>query len=79
MPVEYLKDNILTILSSVNTARPKREGKFITRAILSSPPSSETLKLDPKEFPFEYELSKKKEADSDDEEDEEASQAIKQN
>lgn len=33
--------------------RPKRDGKFITRVIFTSPPSKETLKIDPKDFPFD--------------------------
>lgn len=53
MPNEHLKANILAVLKDVNTFRPKRPGAFITRVIVTSPPSTETFKLDPKEFPFE--------------------------
>jgi len=53
MPTEHLRSNILAVLNDVNTFRPKRPGAFITRVIVTSPPSKEFLKLDPKEFPFE--------------------------
>lgn len=53
MPNEHLKSNLLALLKDVNIFRPKRPGSFITRVILTSPPSSETLKIDPNEFPFE--------------------------
>lgn len=36
--------------------RPKRNGKFITRVFLTSPPSKENFKIDPKDFPFEYDI-----------------------
>lgn len=47
MDVKHLEQNLATLLSDVNTMRPKREGKFITRVLLKSPPSGETLKIDP--------------------------------
>lgn len=53
MPTEHLVANLNAVLSSLNQNRPKRNGKFITRVILTSPPSSETLKVDPKDFPFD--------------------------
>lgn len=53
MPTEHLKSNLLALLKDVNQSRPKRPGPFITRVIMTSPPSGETLKIDPKEFPFE--------------------------
>lgn len=33
--------------------RPKREGRFITRIYLTSPPSKENFKIDPKDFPID--------------------------
>lgn len=42
-----LEENLIALLKDANTVRPKREGKFITRVLLKSPPSSEQLKIDP--------------------------------
>lgn len=53
MPTEHLISNFNSLLLSVNTMRPKRDGKFITRVLLTSPPSKENLKIDPKDFPFD--------------------------
>lgn len=53
MPTEHIKANFETVLKDVNSFRPKRAGKFITRVIMTSPPSPETLKIDPAEFPFD--------------------------
>lgn len=47
MDAEHLEANIVSLLKDVDSVRPRREGKFITRALLLSPPSSETLKFDP--------------------------------
>ncbi|XP_055532299.1 50S ribosomal protein L1 [Wyeomyia smithii] len=47
MDVKCLEQNLSALLSDVNSMRPKREGKFITRVLLKSPPSGETLKIDP--------------------------------
>lgn len=57
MPTEHLKSNLIALLSDINTNRPKRPGSFITRVIMTSPPSQETLKIDPAEFPFEVKSS----------------------
>lgn len=56
MPTEHLVSNFNSLLLSVNKMRPKRDGKFITRVFLTSPPSKENFKIDPKDFPFEYEI-----------------------
>lgn len=53
MPTEHLISNFNAILTSVNAQRPKRDGKFITRVLFTSPPSQETLKINPSEFPFD--------------------------
>lgn len=53
MPTEHLISNFNSLLLSVNTMRPKRDGKFITRVLFTSPPSKENLKIDPKDFPFD--------------------------
>ncbi|XP_017036969.1 large ribosomal subunit protein uL1m [Drosophila kikkawai] len=47
MDAGKLEENIQHLLQDVNTMRPKREGRFITRVLLKSPPSSEQLKIDP--------------------------------
>lgn len=55
MPIDHLVSNFNSLLTNVNTMRPKREGRFITRVIFTSAPSKEKFKIDPKEFPFDYE------------------------
>ncbi|XP_019563891.3 large ribosomal subunit protein uL1 [Aedes albopictus] len=47
MDAKKLEENLATLLKDINTMRPKREGKFITRVLLKSPPSGEQLKIDP--------------------------------
>lgn len=47
MPVEHLEDNLKNLLVDIDKMRPKREGKFISRVLLKSPPSGEELKVDP--------------------------------
>lgn len=47
MPVEQLEDNLKNLLLDIDTMRPKREGKFICRVLIKSPPSTEVLKIDP--------------------------------
>ncbi|KFB43342.1 AGAP001738-PA-like protein [Anopheles sinensis] len=47
MDTKHLESNLAALLQDVNTMRPKREGKFVTRVLLKSPPSGENLKIDP--------------------------------
>lgn len=47
MDAKHLEENLVALLKDVQSMRPKREGKFITRVLLKSPPSSEQLKIDP--------------------------------
>lgn len=47
MDAQHLEENISFLLKDVNTVRPKRDGRFITRVLLNSPPSCEHLKIDP--------------------------------
>ncbi|CRK92349.1 CLUMA_CG005923, isoform A [Clunio marinus] len=47
METSHLEENLASLLKDVNTVRPKRAGKFITRVLLKSPPSKEQLKIDP--------------------------------
>lgn len=53
MPVDHLQANFDALLSSVNEMRPNRAGKFITRIFVTSPPSREMFRIDPKSFPFD--------------------------
>lgn len=46
MPNEELQQNFKALLLDVNSVRPKRDGPFITRCMLSSPPSVEKLQID---------------------------------
>lgn len=47
MDSKHLEENLASLLKDVQSMRPKREGKFITRVLLKSPPSGEQLKIDP--------------------------------
>lgn len=47
MDPKHLENNLVSLLKDVDTMRPKRDGKFITRVLLKSPPSPEQLKIDP--------------------------------
>lgn len=47
MEPKHLEENLVHLLKDVDSNRPKREGKFVTRVILKSPPSGEQLKIDP--------------------------------
>lgn len=47
MDSKHLEENLKSLLEDVNAFRPKRDGKFITRVLLKSPPSQEQLKIDP--------------------------------
>lgn len=52
MPSEELVDNFNAIITGVNSHRPNRGGKFITRVLFTSPPSTEIFRIDPADFPF---------------------------
>lgn len=52
MPSEHLIENFNDIMTTVNSLRPKRGGKFITRVLFTSPPSKEVFRIDPVDFPF---------------------------
>lgn len=47
MDAKHLEENLAALLKDINGMRPRRDGPFITRTILKSPPSRETLKIDP--------------------------------
>lgn len=50
MDTQHLEANLRAVLEDINHHRPKREGRFITRVLLKSPPSKELFKIDP----FQY-------------------------
>lgn len=58
MDTQHLEENLRSLLNDVNSVRPRREGRFITRVILKSPPSREQLKIDP--FVYVPEMYEKK-------------------
>jgi large subunit ribosomal protein L1 len=70
MPVEHLQDNLKNLLIDIDKMRPKREGKFITRVLIKSPPSQEELKIDPYQFVAESRSDFKKSKDLVEEEEE---------
>lgn len=47
MDPKQLEDNLISLLKDVDSIRPKRAGKFVTRVLIKCPPSSEQLKIDP--------------------------------
>lgn len=47
MDPKHLEDNLASLLKDIDSLRPKRDGKFITRVLIKSPPSSEQFKIDP--------------------------------
>lgn len=47
MDSSQLESNLKSLLEDINSMRPKREGKFITRVLLKCAPGSEQLKIDP--------------------------------
>ncbi|XP_041989016.1 50S ribosomal protein L1 [Aricia agestis] len=66
MDVKQIVENIEALLKDIQGSRPKRDGLFITRCFIVSPPSSEKLKIDPFVY-VDRELSKEVQEDSDDE------------
>lgn len=73
MEANHLEENLAALLKDINGMRPRREGTFITRAILKSPPSRENLKIDPFVYVPEKNVKSSKVAqdlaDDDDEDD----------
>ncbi|KAI5644500.1 ribosomal protein l1p/L10e family domain-containing protein [Phthorimaea operculella] len=68
MEPKHVAENIGALLKDLNAGRPKREGLFITRCVISCPPSTEKLKIDPFVY-VDRELAKEVQEDSDDEAD----------
>ncbi|XP_045767742.1 50S ribosomal protein L1-like [Maniola jurtina] len=74
MDTKQVAENIDTLLKDIQSVRPKRDGLFITRCLIVSPPSSEKLKIDPFVH-VERTLSKEVQEDSDDEDEAVAAKA----
>ncbi|CAK1541250.1 unnamed protein product [Leptosia nina] len=66
MDAKSVAENIEFLLKDIQTVRPKRDGLFITRCLIVSPPSTENLKIDPFVH-VDRTLSKEVQEDSDDE------------
>lgn len=47
MDAKQLEENLASLLKDIDSMRPRRAGKFVTRVLIKSPPSSEQLKIDP--------------------------------
>lgn len=79
MDAKHLEENLAALLKDINGMRPRREGTFITRTILKSPPSRENLKIDPFVYVPEKNVNSSKEAqelaEDDDEEDDQKQQS----
>lgn len=65
-----MEENLSALLKDINNMRPKREGKFITRVTIKSPPSSEIIRIDAYAYVSEKneKLSKKLDTNEDDDE-----------
>ncbi|CAG9787036.1 unnamed protein product [Diatraea saccharalis] len=66
MEPKCVVENIEALLKNMQSVRPKREGLFITRCLIVSPPSTEKIKIDPFVF-VDRTLSKEVQEESDDE------------
>ncbi|XP_015606366.1 uncharacterized protein LOC107273075 [Cephus cinctus] len=76
MDVQHLEENFKLLLQSVNGARPKREGPFITRVRLESAPSKELFKIDFSQY-ITDKVTKMDEHDDEDEDDDEPEQVVR--
>ncbi|XP_046967159.1 50S ribosomal protein L1 [Vanessa cardui] len=74
METKQITENIDALLKDLQSIRPKRDGLFITRCYLTSPPSPEKLKIDPFVY-VDRTLSKEVQEDSDNEDEEVAAKA----
>lgn len=83
MDAKHLEENLTSLLKDIDSVRPKRSGKFITRVLLKSPPSSEQLKIDPfliipEEFKRSGAGKKEVQVQEEDDDDEDKKEAISQ-
>lgn len=75
----HLEENLAAVLKDVNKVRPKRTGKFITRTLLTSPPSGEVLKINPFLYISEEYIATSKSQANEEVEDNEEQQAEAKN
>ncbi|XP_059610555.1 large ribosomal subunit protein uL1 [Phlebotomus argentipes] len=47
MDIDHLEKNLICLLKDIDSVRPKRDGKFITKVLLFSAPSAERFKINP--------------------------------
>ncbi|XP_075975918.1 mitochondrial ribosomal protein L1 [Anticarsia gemmatalis] len=66
MEPKHVAENVDALLKDLQAARPKRDGLFITKCLIVSPPSKEKLKINPFVH-VDKTLSKEVQDDSDDE------------
>jgi len=69
MDTSHLEENFSAVLKDVNSMRPNREGPFITKCCLVTPPSPERLKVDYSQY-IEEDASKREEVVDEEEENE---------
>lgn len=62
MDTDKLEANLVALLNDVNTIRPRRDGRFVSRVLLRCPPSGEKLKIDP--FVYIPEMGRSRKADA---------------
>ncbi|KAF2905057.1 hypothetical protein ILUMI_01120 [Ignelater luminosus] len=69
MDTKHLEENLASLIKDIYTMKPKRDGPFISRCLLLSPPSREKLKVDYSLY-IDCDSKEKVESVSDEEEDE---------
>ncbi|XP_037975532.2 50S ribosomal protein L1 [Plutella xylostella] len=74
MEAKDVAENIGALLKDIQSSRPKRDGLYITRCYILSPPSSELLKIDPFVY-VERTLNSEAQNESDDEDEAAAASA----
>ncbi|KAL4708840.1 hypothetical protein ACJJTC_019356 [Scirpophaga incertulas] len=75
MEPKQIAENVVTLLKDIQAGRPKRDGLFITKCLIFSPPSSEKFKIDPFLY-VDRTLSKEVQGESDDEDEAVAASAL---
>ncbi|KAL0832351.1 hypothetical protein ABMA28_001784 [Loxostege sticticalis] len=74
MEPKLIADNVEALLKDMQAGRPKRDGLFITRCMIVSPPATQKLKIDPFVY-VDRTLSKEVQEESDDEDEPVAAKA----
>lgn len=78
MEPHHLEANFISLIKDIHSVKPKREGPFITRCLLWSPPSNEKLKVDHKQYLDIKETKKLKRQQSGNEVSDEVQEAVVQ-